>query len=365
MAVGEDENVPNDTMEPGTRRRRRRRAGRAGARDSLDFPAVERDDPVFAARAAAEAARYELERRRADVELRKLEREAASTGSPVGSDVSTLLLLELRGLRAALERPPAPAATPPRQSAGAALSQWAPIIVQVAQGVIGWLGRRETMMLELLRGGGSTSAAPDASLSGLAALIPAVKSILEFAQDLGATARAPEAESANGMVEFRKILESVATLRSTAHGSGRDPVGAPGAGAPGGPAMAAAPRVATPPGVAVDPIMHRVAIMLEVLEREARARTDPYAIADQCVDDLSLLPGAVQEALLDADSSTLCARLAPHLPPLLIERLRGLLADENVKRWFDAFLEGLRTEEEEDGDEEHEGNEVAADGVEP
>lgn len=111
-------------------------------------------------------------------------------------------------------------------------------------------------------------------------------------------------------------------------------------------------RVPAQPGMAptaahqVDPMQARIWSFLSSIEREAKALTDPWTIAEILEKELNVCPEPFRNLVLNNTPNAILSGLGRFVPQGAHARITGLMQQNpQARQWLDAFIEALQGEE--------------------
>lgn len=285
-------------------------APRTVSRPSITTPA---DPAVAEVHRQAALANAQAARMRAEIERLKMQRELETAGGPSGSDVLGVLRAEIGQLRAAIQ---------PRDQNPQLLAALIPLVQAIVQSMMASSDRREALMVEFLKAGRADKASASTEL---AALIPAIGSILELATGLGG--------GGGGGGEDKGLMSQVGEILAAFRGAREQQP-------PQGRIAPPVPRQPTPEEAM------RIAVLrfLSSVQQYAIAESDPLAAADQLDHDFGLLPKEFRELVLNNGSvEAVIAGLVRWMPQGAYQELTALLTSRPVvKTWLADFCDALR-----------------------
>ena len=271
----------------------------------------------------------EIEVRRLQKELRLLEDPSAAPGpSRGGADFSTVILQELRDLK----RASSPVGAPSWVETLPGLI--APML-QMVQAFMDGAAERNKAMLAVVSGrGGGEASATGALDAGWDKLLPLLKELVAFLNELkGGGANVEKSD-------FQAALEVGLPLLSGLRGRmNSTPKLVPATPAPAGPAGG---------GKVQDEMGKRVAAFVGHVAREAAADTDLEVAAENLEKLWAMLPREARTAIISSAPESLPANLARWLSEAQQGQLRQTLStNATASQWVGEFIELLKQGEEE------------------
>ena len=296
-------------------------------------PAAPKVDPELA-RAQLDIAKLNLEAQRLEAEerLARIRRERDATqpapASSNGADL-TALRMELAEMRRDLRD-----RGRDTQPATSQMESFVPLIQTFLSSLMNLLGQLVTKTsepakeidlaaLQALAGGGGNP------VDSLGSIVPLVKQVLDLANEIGGGA------GGGGGSDLAQIVGALAPVLTQAQAGGRAPGMLPQSGQAGGPQQQQQ-----------DPMLVRIATFLLAIEREARARTDPWTVAEAIERDLNLCPEEFRNLFLNNGANEILAGLGRFVPQQIHARITGLMQqNQGARRWLVEFVEALQHDE--------------------
>lgn len=297
-------------------------------RDPIDAQLAQ-DDEIL--RRRREIAILELDARRAEAEER-LERTKRSTGhGQNGGAAENLILQHLMQRLDGVERD--------RTAPANQMGTFVPLIQTFLTSMMSLIGQLVA----------KSSEKPDLDLSALqsmmqptdalGSIVPLVKQVLDLANEIGGGG----GESS----ELAQIIGALAPVLGSAQGAAM----MQGAGA--------APGARPPqPQQQRDPMQIRIMTFLVAIEREARARSDPYTVAELLERDLNICPQEFRELFQNASSvRDVLSGLHRFVPAELVSRISGFISqNQAAAEWLEEFIAAIQGDD--GGDDDDAGEQV-------
>lgn len=283
-----------------------------------------------------------VKRKREEVELQRAENERLAAE------------LEYRRLQSELRKLEGSDQAPATGSLGGMLAAVAPLLPVVKDIVGGWLDnqRKQIEAMQALAERATepvTVAAPASplSLSSLLDLLPQVKELGKLLANFGAGGRADRDDDDEPQSETLQMLGMVRDLVSQFGGAAPSPAAVEPAAlpeAPATPALAPA-RAARRELSPQDQMNLRVLQFFAIVQREQSVTADPEAVAERLFPQIGTLPAAFRQLLFTASSANdLLTALPQWLPPgrMRTEVPNAIRQSQERMAWLSTFLETVQ-----------------------